>query len=68
MGRANRNFGDDAEIRGVHNFNPGGDDFGVVRVADGHDPYKVGADGSNVHVPSAGDPGWDEPVGPAVED
>lgn len=68
MSRANRNFGtSDSSIRGVHNFKPGGGDFGVVRMIDGHDPYETGADGSNVHVPSAGSPGWDDPVGPEVE-
>lgn len=70
MGRANRNFGDNGEIRGagLTGFNPGGDDFGVVRQVDGHDPFKGGLEGSNVHVPSAGSPGWDDPVGVTVED
>lgn len=40
-------------------FNPGGDDFSVVRMIDGHDPTaedgqaKIGLDASNVHQPSA---------------
>lgn len=72
MSRANRNFGEEdptisAVGGGLDAFNPGGDDFGVVRTVDGHDPFKGGIEGSNVHVPSAGDPGWDDPVGPAVE-
>ena len=67
MTRANRNLGDDAEIRGIHNFNPGGSDFGVVRIVDGHYPYEGGTEGSNVHQPSAGDPGWDDPIGVEVE-
>lgn len=60
--RANRNFGDDPEIRGVHNFNPGGNDFGVIRQVDGHNPTATGADGSNIHVPSAGSPEWNDPI------
>lgn len=69
MGRANRNFGDDPTFDGpgLDAFNPGGGDFGIVRIIDGHDPYKVGEDGSNVHVPSAGSPEWNDPVGPEVE-
>lgn len=71
MSRADRNFGEnDPEFRGpgLHGFAPGGDDFGVVRQIDGHDPFKGGIEGSNVHVPSAGDPGWHDPIGPAVND
>lgn len=33
----------------VPGFNPGGDDFGVIRMIDGHKPYKGGIEGSNVH-------------------
>lgn len=33
-------------------FNPGGDDFAMVRMLDGHDPTNIGQEGSNVHVPS----------------
>lgn len=60
MGRANRSFGD-RDIPRPPGFNPGGEDFGVIRTIDGRDP----ADGSsNVHVPySDVDPDWDEPVG-----
>lgn len=70
--RANRNFGEEdptisAVGGGLDGFNPGGDDFGVIRQVDGHDPYEIGREGANVHAPSAGDPQWDTPVGPAVD-
>lgn len=70
MSRANRNFGDDAVIRGpgLDAFNPGGADFGVVRAVDGHEPYEGGIEGSNVHQPSAGSPEWNDPLGVKVED
>lgn len=70
MGRANRNFGDDPTITGpgLDEFNPGGSDFGVIRMIDGHDPYETGTDGSNVHQPSAGSPEWRDPKGVTVED
>lgn len=68
MGRANRSFSStDQPTPGVDGFNPGGDDFGVVRMVDGHDPFKTGIEGSNVHQPSAGSPEWDDPVGVTVE-
>ncbi len=67
MSRANRNLGSDNATPGIEGFNPGGDDFGVVRIIDGHDPYKVGTDGSNVHQPSGGDPQWHDPIGVTVE-
>ena len=45
------------------------EDYGVVRIFDGHDPYKIGIEGSNVHVPeSDASPEWDDPVGVQVED
>jgi hypothetical protein len=65
MTRANRNFGeDDPTFRGpgLEAFSPGGDDFGVVRIIDGHNPTATGEEGSNVHQPSAGSPMWDDPV------
>lgn len=71
MSRANRDFGDTPDINSKvpgPGFNPGGDDFGVVRMIDGHLPYETGMDGSNVHVPSAGDPLWNDPIGVKVED
>lgn len=72
MTRANRNLGDDATLSavggGLDNFNPGGADFGVVRIVDGHEPYETGIDGSNVHQPSGGSPQWNDPIGPKVED
>lgn len=61
MARANRDFSDSpTPIPKVHGFNPGGDDFGVVRMIDGHDPTGLGSnEGSNVHVPSSNaDPEW----------
>lgn len=61
--RANRNFGDDGEIRGIANFNPGGNDFSVIRQVDGRTPQE----GSNIHQPSAGDPMWGDPLGNTVE-
>lgn len=70
MARANRNFGEkDPQFRGspLHGFSPGGADFGVVRTIDGHDPYEGGIEGSNVHQPSAGDPGWNDEVGVTVD-
>lgn len=69
MGRANRNLGSNNPTPTIDGFNPGGDDFGVIRSIDGHDPYKVGIDGSNVHVPSSSeDPGWHDLTGIPVED
>lgn len=43
-------------------FSPGGDDFGVIRILDGHNPGGIGLDGTNVHrgVDVIGDTG--EPV------
>lgn len=35
-------------------FNPGsgdGEDFGVIRIIDGHKPWAGGIDGANVHHP-----------------
>lgn len=59
MGRANRSFSSiNQPTPGVPGFNPGGADFGVVRMVDGHDPFRNGIEGSNVHQPSAGDPMW----------
>lgn len=67
MTRANRNLGSDNAQPGVPGFNPGGDDFGVVRIIDGHEPYATGLDGSNVHQATGGDPGWHDPIGVTVE-
>jgi len=71
MSRANRNFSSTPQTQPspCHGFNPGGDDFGVVRIVDGHDPYETGSEGSNVHVPSSSTgPGWDDAAGVPVED
>lgn len=69
MSRANRNFGTPQPQPTIPNFNPGGDDFGVVRIIDGHDPYQIGCEGSNVHVPSSSTgPGWMDEAGLPVED
>ena len=67
MTRANRNFGDDDPViravgGGLEGFNPGGEDFGVVRQVDGHNPTATGMEGSNVHQPSAPRPQWDDPI------
>lgn len=63
MTRANRDFAETTQaLPAIDNFNPGGDDFGVVRQIDGHNPKFTGADGSNVHVPSSDvDPRWNDP-------
>jgi len=62
MARANRNLGTEQPIPTIAGFNPGGDDFGVIRQIDGHGPFELGCDGANVHAPSAGDPMWHESV------
>ena len=68
MGRANRSFSSQSAPM-PEGFNPGGDDFGVVRILDGHDPYEIGLEGSNVHQPSSSvDPGWHDQAGVPVED
>ncbi len=62
MTRANRDFAETSQPwPSVPGFNPGGDDFGVVRMVDGHNPAHTGAEGSNVHVPKSGaSPEWDD--------
>lgn len=60
---ANRNLGSDNKMTNPPLFNPGGEDFGVVRTIDGHHPGAVGEAGRNVHYPNGtGDPGWHDPV------
>lgn len=69
MGRANRDFSSTRQSTpSIPGFNPGGDDFGVIRMVDGHDPYALGSDAANVHAPNAGDPMWHDEVGVTVED
>ncbi len=62
MTRANRDFAETSQPwPKIPGFNPGGDDFGVVRMIDGHNPTETGEEGSNVHVPSAARVGdWDD--------
>lgn len=63
MTRANRDLASESQpLPSIDGFNPGGDDFGVVRQIDGHNPRFIGEEGSNVHVPSSDvDPRWHDP-------
>ncbi len=62
MTRANRNFeSTNQPVPTVTGFVGGSrapEEFGYVRIIDGHDPTAIGVEGSNVHVPGAGDPAW----------
>lgn len=69
MTRANRDFSSTPQsIPTIPGFNPGGDDFGIIRQVDGHDPYNLGIEGSNVHQPSAPREDWGGMEGLPVTD
>lgn len=65
MTRANRDFASTPQpVPTVPGFTGGSnarESWGIVRMVDGHNPACNGIDGSNVHDPSAGDPGWHDP-------
>lgn len=63
MPAANRTFSSTPQKQpGIANFNPGGDDFSVIRIIDGHAPFCDGLEGTNEHQPTAGSPEWDDAV------
>lgn len=71
MAEGNHDFSDDDQAYPVPTpgFAPGGADFGVIRIVDGHDPWAGGSKGANVHRPSAGRPrDFGPPVGEPVDD
>lgn len=62
MSRANRSFSSTNQptptVPGFTGGSAATEPWGVVRMIDGHEPGCLGTEGSNVHDPSAGDPGW----------
>lgn len=70
MAEGNHSFSDDDQTypTPTPGFSPGGEDFGVIRMVDGHDPWAGGSAGANVHRPSAGRPSFGPPVGQPVEE
>lgn len=64
MTRRNRNFESTTQafptVEGFVGGSKAPEPWGLVRIVDGHNPTELGAEGSNVHVPGAGDPAWHE--------
>lgn len=64
--RANRTFESSPQavptVTGFVGGSNAEEEWGVVRIVDGHNPTATGNKGSNVHSPgSSADPAWDSP-------
>lgn len=60
MPNRNRELGSDQADPQPANFNPGGEDFGILRTIDGHQAMGIGLDAANIHQPSAPDMDWSD--------
>lgn len=64
--RANRDFASTSQptptVEGFVGGSNAEEPWGIIRIADGHNPTATGHKGSNVHDPGAGDPEWDDAV------